>query len=264
MNEQSVEFSIEVEGEGPAFLWGHGLMGSMKLDAVVDLVQLDALADSAKVVRYDARGHGLSEGSDDPEHYRWKALGGDMLEVADQAEVEGFVAGGQSLGAASSIFAALTAPERVKGLVLVTPPAAWETRAGQAELYNKLATLVEFQGVDAFVELLGGHRYFPQWLEEAQPSLRETFIKHFGLLDAGSIAKILRGAARSNLPPVEELAAINAPTLILAWDDDISHPLSTSRELDNALQNSQLIEASSMDDLRLWPGLVKKFVEQVG
>ncbi len=40
-----------------------------------------------------------------------------------------FVAGGSSMGCATSIYAALLAPERMKALVLVIPPTAWETRA---------------------------------------------------------------------------------------------------------------------------------------
>jgi pimeloyl-ACP methyl ester carboxylesterase len=260
MREGSVELNVEVEGEGRAVVWGHGMLCSMQLDEKVDLVQLDALSDAAKVLRYDARGHGLSEGSDNPEDYRWKPLAGDMLEVARAEGIDTFVAAGQSLGAATALYAALEAPERVEALVLVTPPAGWEQRNQQAELYSKLAQVVDLHGVKALVELLEEHRYFPQWLEDAQPSLREIYLKHFMLLDAGSMSNIIKGAGRSNLPRREELSKVNVPTLILAWSDDQSHPLQTAKTLDEALPNSRLVVAQSMDDLRLWPGLVKEFV----
>jgi pimeloyl-ACP methyl ester carboxylesterase len=263
MQEGGVELNVEVEGEGRALVWGHGMFGSMQLDEKIDLVQLDALSDVAKVLRYDARGHGLSEGSDDPEDYRWKSLGNDMVAVAKAEGIDTFVAGGKSMGAATALYAALEDPKRVEALVLMTPPAGWGLRSEQAEINAKLAQLVAQQGVKALVELLEQHRYFPTWLEDAQPGLKETFLKHVLLLDAGSMVKILRGAGRSNLPRLEELSTITVPTLILAWGDDLSHPLETAEALDGALPNSRLVVAKSMDELRLWPGLVKEFVAKV-
>src|SRR5258708_5950146 len=115
-------------------------MSSMALeDSTPWSLQWDELAEVAKIVRYDARGHGLSEASYTPEDYQWSHLAEDMLALADQVGFERFVAGGQSMGCATTIYAALAAPERIKGLVLANPPTAWETRAAQAGLYDQMA-----------------------------------------------------------------------------------------------------------------------------
>jgi len=90
------------------------------------------------VVRYDARGHGLSYASVDAIDYSWPSLAKDMLGIADELELDTVALGGISMGCATALFAALAAPHRVSRLILTTPPTAWETRPPQAALYEQL------------------------------------------------------------------------------------------------------------------------------
>lgn len=76
-----------------------------------------------------------------------------MLAVAEALALEGFAAGGSSMGCATAPFAALQAPARIDRLVLVTPPKAWESRRGRGDAMESAAQLVEQEGLHALAEL---------------------------------------------------------------------------------------------------------------
>jgi hypothetical protein len=42
---------------------------------------------------------------------------------------------------------------------------------------------------------------------------------------------VLRGAGASDLPPPQVIEKLEMPVLILAWDTDPGHPLSTAEDL---------------------------------
>jgi 3-oxoadipate enol-lactonase len=243
------------------FVWAHGLTSSMESED--ESGHFGWLAPGAlpgvDLIRYDARGHGTSPGTLDSEHYRWDRLAEDMLIEADAAGAEQFVAGGASMGCATTLFAALAAPERVTALVMVIPPTAWETRAGQADLYKGGADFVERKGVDEFIDRMRLQPPAPLFAAEP-PETREVSLRSIASMDPSSLPSVLRGAAESDLPQPQELARITVPALILAWDRDPGHPLSTARELDRVLPDSELHIATSVDDLPSWTGLVREFL----
>ena len=200
-----------------------------------------------RVLRYDARGHGESTGSQDPATYTWPALAGDLLllleHVAPGEQVHGV---GPSMGAATLLHAALRDPARFASLTLVVPPTAWETRDPQRATYLRNADLVEERGLEAFVELGLTAPVVPALADvpRTAPAVREA------LLPA-----LLRGAAASDLPSLEELATIEAPTLVLAWSEDPTHPVSTAKALDDTLPKTRLVVARTPYGLMAWPSL---------
>lgn len=66
----------------------------------------------------------------------------------------------------------------------------------------------------------------------------------------------------SDLPPVDDLASVDVPTLILAWPGDRSHPLSVARRLTSSMRRAELVVAEG-GDLSDWPNRVAEFVAQV-
>ena len=163
------------------------------------------------------------------------------------SRVSGCTASARPWGTGTLLHAACAEPGRFAGLVLVTPPTAWETRRAQSEVYEWHAALVERQGRDAFVSLGAGAPQPPALVgaPATEPSVTET------LLPA-----VLRGAAASDLPGPEAVAALDVPTLVLAWRGDPSHPTATAQRLHELVADSRLVVASSPADVRTWPGLV--------
>ncbi|MEY2461202.1 MAG: 3-oxoadipate enol-lactonase, partial [Acidimicrobiaceae bacterium] len=84
--------------------------------------------DRWRLIRYDARGHGESEGSDERRDYAIESLAKDLLGLLDQLSIERAVLGGASLGALTALQAAVLAPGRVDALVIALPPAAGRAR----------------------------------------------------------------------------------------------------------------------------------------
>jgi pimeloyl-ACP methyl ester carboxylesterase len=214
----------------------------------------------ARVVRYDARGHGDCECAHfEDRAYRWSALVDDMLRAPGPGP---FVAGGASMGAATAIYAAARAPRRIQGLVLVIPPTAWEAKPAQAEAYQAAADLLERGGVPAYLKALQSSPE-PRILVEELPEAREIALRHVRRMDHKVMPSILRGAASSDLPSRDEVRSIVVPTLILAWTGDHAHPVSTAEALAELLVLSELHVASDLAGVRRWPDLVRDFLGSI-
>ncbi|OGP90383.1 MAG: hypothetical protein A2031_05660 [Deltaproteobacteria bacterium RBG_19FT_COMBO_43_11] len=259
----SLKLNINIKGKGMPFMWAHGLMGSMALDDDTAYFHEERLQEIVRVVRYDARGHGFSQGTLVPGDYHWSDLAKDMIAIADKLEIGQFIAGGQSMGSMTALYVALTAPERVKALVLATPSTIWETRKAQSALYSASASIVEEKGVEAFVELLRKRPLLPNWLLQVKPFDNEKYIRSILTMDAKLLPQILCGSRISDLPPRNEFKAHTIPALILAWSDDSTHPLQAAKELNSLLPESRLVIADGADDLAKWPQTIYEFIEEM-
>jgi pimeloyl-ACP methyl ester carboxylesterase len=97
--------------------------------------QVEALSDTWRCVAWDERGHGQTETSPDPFTY-WDSAS-DLFGLLDHLGVQRAVLAGMSQGGFLSMRAALTAPERVRALVLIdTQPGAEDPE--QLESYDQL------------------------------------------------------------------------------------------------------------------------------
>ena len=69
---RTAELAAEVVGEkGRPFLWSHALLGSMAQDLDGGVLAWRNLSDVCRMIRFDARGHGGSGTSGEPEDYSW-------------------------------------------------------------------------------------------------------------------------------------------------------------------------------------------------
>ncbi len=250
-----MDLHLERAGAGRPFLWAHGLTSSIAAERDSGVFAWEQVP-GVDVIRYDARSHGRSPNGVAPEDHEWSHLAEDLLAVADDQEAESFVAGGASMGAATVLHAAVQHPQRIHAMVLAIPPTAWETRAAQADVYLQSVGFLEAKGLDAFLDASRQLPAQPAWSADR----REVRYRHLATMDPSGLALALRGAAASNLPPRDEIAAIGAPALILAWDDDPGHPVSTAESLHELLAGSQLSIAHSQDDVAAWPVLVAEFL----
>jgi len=262
----NLEFNVKISGDAAPFVWAHGLMCSMEWEDGSGIFGWSEIASAARVVRYDARGHGRSEGSLQAADYQWVSLGRDMLSIADACGIEKFVAGGQSMGSATALSAAMLAPERVKAIVLYTPPAIWETRTNQAAIYSLIAKIAGDKGSRDMSGLMkqSPERTFPPWLLQSMGDRVNVFWDGIAGFDKEVLVNVLGGSAQSNLPPREEVASLKMPVLILAWPDDVVHPLQSAYSLHETLPQSELVIARDMDDVRQWPGRIKEFILKNG
>jgi 3-oxoadipate enol-lactonase len=254
-----VELNVRDEGEGRVLVWGHGLMADMQFEDEAGLAPRPA--DGVRVVRYDARGHGHSDATLEDDDYRWGSLANDMLGVLDAVGAETAVLGGASMGTATALHAAVLAPERVEGLVLMIPPTAWGGRRVQARMYQAGAAIVSLSGLGPLVAM-GRAAPAPKILSGELAPVRDAMYRGMERLDRDVVPHILRGAAASDLPAKETLAQLTMPALTLAWTGDTGHPVATANELGDLLPRAERRVASDADDVRQWPSLVSEFVRR--
>lgn len=255
---RGVELAWEQLGEGPVFLWGHGLHSCRADEDGLGLLDWGSLAEHHRVVRYDARGHGESGDTQDREAYSWDALASDQLVLADALGIDRYAAGGASLGAATALHAAVLEPERIEKLLLVIPPTGWETRAAQTDLYEAMAKMVETKGVEPMIEASRSLPLpdplvdRPEWQAKREHTLRQA--------DVHRMAMRFRGATTANLPDREACRSVTADTLILAWSGDPAHPASSAEELADLLPSATLDIASTWDAFSTWTNQAVDFL----
>lgn len=112
INGQEISFE-DTGGPGLPVLLGHGFL----MDQTMFAAQVAALTPKYRVVTHDFRGFGETRFDGKPFSY-WD-LAKDVLGLMDHLRIERAVVGGMSQGGYVALRVALTAPERVRALVLI-------------------------------------------------------------------------------------------------------------------------------------------------
>ncbi len=260
---RGVELAHHLAGDDPGatgsdLVWGHGLTSSMASEDELGLFDWAAVRASHRVLRYDARGHGESGSTPAPDDYSWRSLAHDQFALADSLGIDRYVAGGASMGCATALHAAVFAPQRISGLLLVIPPTAWATRAAQTGLYRVMADLVEAGDHDTLLAGAGASPSPDPFVDD--PRWRERFPELLATTDPIRLARIFRGAATADLPTADEIASIGVPTLILAWTGDPGHPVQTAARLQELIPHAELRLATTAAGLATWTDHVVDFL----
>lgn len=230
---------------GFGLVMGHGLAekshDSDEWTALAVPAVMQSQLSLSSITYYTARGHGETSGWEalcdaDPDQFMWPRLAEDMIGIADAMGYDQCVVGGESMGSSTAFFTALHHPERVKAVIMMRPPTAWETRAYQRDHLERKAK---------------------QFEESPSPRFPPQF------------HKVLRATAKSDYPPLEgpgseAYAQIQCPVLLLAVENDPVHPVSTSVALNNVLPNSELLVVADLEEAkRLWPSTIAQFLNKV-
>ena len=165
------------------------------------------------------------------------------------------------MGAATSLHAAVLAPERIAGLVLMIPPTAWAGRAAQAGSYSMSADLLERGDIDTLLAGLS-QRPTPDPFAD-DPRWDDRFVQMVNGSDPGRLARVFRGAAATDLPDPAAVAAIGVPALLLAWTGDAGHPVQSAARLQELMPHAELALATTPDGLAAWTRRIEQFVRTV-
>jgi len=250
--------AVSIRGGGKPLVWGHGLQCSMRADETWGILDWSVIEQTARVIRYDARAHGASSGSADPDACRWESLAVDMRRVAERFTRGNFVLGGASMGCATALWAAVQNPSRITGLVLVIPPTGWALRARQARSYRLISRLIRVAGRLPFRLV---RRVLPERRVRSPISaIAREVLYEISERDSTDVITAFEGAARSDLPTLEQCAALKIPALILAWPGDPVHPLSVARKLAEAMPRATLSIVEHEGDVRHWSALIAEFI----
>lgn len=248
-----VALAVEEAGEGIPVVLAHGLTATRRYVVMGSrLLQRSG----HRVIAYDARGHGRSSPAPSPGAYTYEDLGGDLLAVLDELEIERAVLAGASMGAHTLLWVALHAPERVGAMVLITPAFDPATNDDQARLeqWDALADGLRSGGVDGFLAARAVPAAPSAWEASVVKVTRQRLSEHEHLL---AVADALSAVPRSRpFEALEDLAAVAAPVTVVASDDepDPGHPEAIGEAYAAAIAGARLVTDAPGHSPIAWQG----------
>jgi 3-oxoadipate enol-lactonase len=230
VNDILVNYEISGNECGPVIVMSHSLGCNLKMWDN----QLASLEKDFLVLRYDTRGHGLSDAPEGP--YTLKMLGEDAVGLFNALGIDVFHWVGLSMGGMIGQYIALKYPDRSESLTLCdTGPAMpdeaqpiWQERINEAHnggMKTRLKATFEDWFTPDFL------KKNPPALENIRKQLLSTPIKGY----IGCIWAI-RG-----LNYIDKLTEIKVPTLIIVGKEDFGTPIEVSRIMHNLIQDSELV-----------------------
>ena len=215
------------------------------------------------VVAYDARGHGESDPAPSPDAYSYADLAADLERVLDESDFDSAVLAGASMGAHTALRLALDRPERVAGLVLITP--AFDPDGDQyLERWDRLSAGLREGGVEGFAAAYGDPGVPEQWRESVVKVLHQRLAAH---RHPEAVADALRAVPRSRpFERIGDLAAIEVPAIVVADRDeaDPGHPLAVGKAYAAAIPGARLVvEEPGRSPIAWQGGQLSKLIAEV-
>ena len=257
--------AYSVHGSGPPLLIDACWLSHLQFDwqSPVWRHYLVELGRIATVIRYDERGHGLSDrGVTDHSH---EARVADLEAVAADAGFERFALLAMSQGGPVAIEYAARHPERLTRLILYGSYAGAMVGASpeELELQSAFEALIrvgwarptsEFRRVFSSMMIPGGTEEQMRWLDDLQRMAVDA--------DTAVVARSQRQVADST----PRLAELDLPTLVLHSRGDQMNDFRHSRHLAANIRGARLVALESnnhivLEDERAWPVFMRELTE---
>jgi pimeloyl-ACP methyl ester carboxylesterase len=231
--------------KGRPLILVHGLLLSQEMHRPL---AEDLAARGNRVITVDLLGHGESDRPRDMWRYSMRFFGDQLVALMDHLELDEAVVMGTSLGANTALNVALTAPERLRGMVIEMPvldnALMWSALA-----FTPLLAALTFG--ETAMKLVG----------RATRAVPRRLLPHYGnvMLDLvrqepGPSGAVLQGLFFGRIAPHRnDRRTFQTPTLVLGHHRDPVHPFSDAGMLAEELPNARLLEANSIMELRMQP-----------
>jgi pimeloyl-ACP methyl ester carboxylesterase len=180
--------------------------------------------------------------------YSMRFFGDQVVALMDALGIDEAVVMGTSLGANTALNVALTAPERLRGMVIEMPV------LDNALLWSALAftpLLAALTFGESAMKLVGrGARAVPRRLLPHYGNVVLDLVRQ----EPGPSAAVLQGLFFGRIAPHRnDRRLFQTPALVLGHRRDPVHPFSDAGMLADELPNGRLVEANSIIELRTQP-----------
>lgn len=222
----AVHIAVDGPPGAPVLLMLHSLGSSLHVwDA-----QAAALASGLRIVRYDLRGHGLSEVGNGP--WTLDDFAADALAVLDALEIRAAHVAGVSIGGMIAQALAARAPERVASLILcdtalaIPPPEMWRARAAT----------VRAEGIAAIADATLARWVSPAYLASPAGRGLRAMLLRADREGYAAAAEVLATADLSRTTP-----QLRVPALVIVGELDPSTPVAAAEALRDAIPGARLV-----------------------
>jgi 2-succinyl-6-hydroxy-2,4-cyclohexadiene-1-carboxylate synthase len=232
-----LHYNVEIAGGGRKLVLLHGFTGS------ADTWQpfVERFQATHQVISIELLGHGQSDCPSDPMRYRVERQIDDLTTVLQQLEIGDYDLLGYSMGGRLALHVALVHGARVTGLILESAspgiePA--EERASRIRHDESLATMLDREGIDAFVEYWERLPLFASQISlpaETRLRLRRQRLSSSPIGLAGSLRGFGAGVPEALWDRLHQLP----PTLLMAGESDEKYA-NLARRMGNLIPESTI------------------------
>jgi len=224
------ETLIHYEFEGPAVAPVIVFSNSLGTDFRIWDRLIEILGDDFRTVRYDKRGHGLSDVQ--PAPYTIEDHAGDLIGLLDHLEITDAIVCGLSVGGMIAQKVARLRPDLARALILCDTA----HKIGPAKMWDERMAIVEKEGLGAIAEAVLG-RWFSAAFRTSQP---EDLAGWRNLLLSTPMQGYLGTcAAIRDADLTKDAEAIELPALCVCGSEDGSTPPDLVRSLSEILPNGR-------------------------
>jgi 3-oxoadipate enol-lactonase len=209
------------------------LSNSLGTDLDMWEAQIAALTAHWRVLRYDTRGHGQS--SVPPGPYMIAQLGRDVVALLDHLGLDRVDFAGVSMGGMTGMWLGVHEPARVGKLTLantaarIAPPDLWDARIEK----------VTAGGMEVISDAVLGRWFTPAFAAREPATIATMKAMMERTPAAGYVACC---AAIRDMDQREAVAAIAAPTLVIAGTHDAATPPADGRYLAATIRDARYVE----------------------
>ncbi|HEU5486726.1 MAG TPA: alpha/beta fold hydrolase [Microlunatus sp.] len=260
-----VGIAYAVHGSGPPLLIDACWLSHLQFDwqSPVWRHYLVELGQIATVVRYDERGHGLSDRN--VTDHSLEARVADLEAVADDAGLERFALLAMAQGGPVAIEYAARHPARLTRLIFYGSFSGDQmpTSPADAELYETMGAMIrvgwarstsEFRRVFTSMMIPGGTEEQMRWIDD----LQRMAVDPETALAARSHRQVTDASAR--------MAELELPTLVLHSRGDRAQPYQRGRDLAAGIRGARLVALESNNHIVLadepaWPVFMREVTQ---
>ncbi|MCB9418649.1 MAG: alpha/beta fold hydrolase [Ardenticatenaceae bacterium] len=212
------------------------LVHGFPLDSAMWEFQLQDLADVARVIAPDLRGHGRSDSVPGP--YSMKLFSDDIAGLLDYLNVsEPVVVCGLSMGGYIALDFYRRYPERVAGLILTATRAGADSEEGKAGRDKSIAA-VEAEGTEPVIAGMLPKLMAPDSYEDDE---LVDFVKE--IMEGTSVEGMIGAlqAIRDRPDSTPTLGKIAVPTLIIHGENDQIIPIAEAEAMYRAIEEAEMV-----------------------
>jgi DNA-binding SARP family transcriptional activator/pimeloyl-ACP methyl ester carboxylesterase len=225
-------------GEGPPLVRAGYWMNHLENDLTSPVwwPWIDAMSADHALLRYDARGFGLSDRN---VNLNVELAADDLGAVVDAANLERFDLYGMAQGAVTALMYAARNPDRVRRLILQSSYAlGWMRRNDPREIERRNATitLATSGWTNKALRKMFSGLYIPSGTDEQIQWFDEFFRS---MMVHKNIEPVQRLLGEIDVRPLAE--QVKAPTLVLHSRGEVAIPLSAGREVATLIPDARLV-----------------------
>ena len=225
-----ITINYELEGEGKTIVFVHGLSDSLAYWKVLS----ENLKNDYQTLIYDLRGHG--ESSDDDRNTTIDLYQEDLYQLLKSLNIENAVLVGLSLGGNVILNLAVNHPEMVNGLVVMSSFPEHDEKL--KNIFDDFDNAID-EGFVEFFDTILPYTLPDDILEEHKELLENVKVEAAKTANIEGIKKGINAGYGFNLS--DKLNEINAPTLVIAGEEDNLTTLDIQRKISDNIQDSELI-----------------------